>query len=119
MYGRNSAANDWTEFHYKVRVRPPPPSQLPQCIWGSAGLLQDVPFAKPLILHIRNDLFGDPVTFGTLAVSASPPSQPSQKPMGTLQPGECISIPLNGYSGVFAQPNKVESTLYCSIKASA
>jgi hypothetical protein len=108
--------DEGSQFHYKVRVRPTTPPASPQCLWGSAGLLQDIIFSKPLILHLRNDLFGEPVIFGTLVVSASPPNSPAQTPMGTLQPGECISIPLQGYSGVFASC-AVESTVYCSIKA--
>jgi hypothetical protein len=105
------ATNEGTQFRYKVRVRPSAPFQ---CLWGSAGLLQDITFPNPPILHIRNDLFGEPVTFGTQAVSGS--GQPTQTPLGTLQPGECVSISLQGYSGVYATC-KVESTVYCLIKA--
>jgi hypothetical protein len=120
MHGGSLTTNDWSQFHYKVRVRPPvPPATLLQCIWGSSGLFQDVTFDKPIVLHIRNDLFGDPVTFGTQVVSSPPSSPPNQTTIiGTLQQGECVSIPLQGYSGVFATC-AVESTVYCSIKASA
>lgn len=112
------ATNEWSPFHYKVRVRPAIPPATAQCLWGSAGLIQDITFPKPLILHISNDPFGEPVTFGTQVVSGPPPSAPTQTKIGTLQPGECVSIPLQGYSGVFATC-AVESTVYCSIRASA
>jgi hypothetical protein len=137
MYGPGLATHEWpqSQFHYKVRVRPTTPpataagarphigikprtTQPPQCLWGSAGLLKDITFPTPLILHIRNDLFGEPVTFGTQVVSGSPPSLPVQTIIGTLQPGECVSIPLQGYSAVFATC-AVESTVYCFIKGSA
>jgi hypothetical protein len=112
-----SATDEGSQFRYTVRVRPPtPPATLYQCIWGSSGLLQNIPFTKPLILHIRNDLFGEPVIFGTQVVGASPPNAPNQTKLGTLQPGECVSLPLQDYSGVFATC-AVESTVYCLIRA--
>jgi len=112
------ATNDWSEFHYKVRVRPTTPPAPPQCLWGSAGLNQDITFPKPLILHISNDPFGEPVTVGTQVVTGPPPSPPTQTTIGTLLPGERLSIPIQGYSGVFATC-AVESTVFCLIKASA
>jgi hypothetical protein len=114
MNGPSFATNEGSQFRYKVRVRPSAPSTPPQCLWGSAGLLKNIPFPNPPILHIRNDLFGEPVTFGTQVVSNSGP--PTQTTLGTLQPGECVSISLQGYSGVFAICT-VESTVYCLIKA--
>jgi hypothetical protein len=53
----------WTHPSYEVRVRGevPPFSYL----WGSRGITQNIKFAKPILLHIRNDLFGEVVTFGT------------------------------------------------------
>jgi len=116
MYGPDFANHKWSEFHYKVRVRPAAPPKPFQCIWGSAGLLQAITFPNPLILHIRNDLFGEQVTFGTQVPNA-PPAPPTQTTIGTLQPGECVSIPLQGYSGIFATC-AVESTVYCLIKGS-
>jgi hypothetical protein len=119
MYDPSLTTNEWFPLHYKVRVRPVPPPTPPQCIWGSAGLIKDIPFTTPLILHIRNDVFGEQVTFGTQQ-PGPPPNPPTQTVWGTLQPGECVSIPLQGYSGVFAYPTSgVESTVYCSIKGSA
>jgi hypothetical protein len=116
-----SLAMNQKEFHYRVRVRPIPttPPALPQCLWGSAGLAQDITFPKALILHISNDPFGEPVTFGTQVISGPPPSPPTQTTIGTLKPGECISIPIQGFSGVFAFTLAFESTVYCFIKESA
>jgi hypothetical protein len=118
MNAQMSESNELGDFHYKMRVRPTTPPAPPQCIWGSAGLLQDMSFPKPLILHIRNDLFGEPVTFGTQVVSGTPPSLPTQTTLGTLLPGECVSLQIQNISGVFATC-AVESTVYCSIKAPA
>jgi len=112
----------YSDFNYKVRVRsnPLPTAPPPQFLWGSAGLLQDITFPKPLILHIRNDLFGEPVTVGTQVVSGPPPSPPTQTPVGTLQPGECLSLPIQGYSGIYAtcETESTESTVYCLLKVS-
>jgi hypothetical protein len=85
----------WTVPSYERRVRVAPQTQPPTpptFLWGSAGIHNDITFDKPPILHIRNDLFGDVVTFGTTG------SGGVQTPIGTLQPGECVSIPLQGAS---------------------
>jgi hypothetical protein len=119
MHARSQVTNESGEFHYKVRVRPTTLPTPPQCLWGSATLLQTITFPKPLILHISNDPFGAPITFGTQVVSGPPPSPPTLTAMGTLQPGECVSIPIQGYSGVFANcAVGSESTVECLLKAS-
>ena len=61
-------------------------------LWGSAGVTENIKFDKPLLLHIRNDVFGEVITFGTMASG-------TQTTIGTLQPGECVSIPLQGVKG--------------------
>ncbi len=78
-------------------------------LWGSAGITKDIAFDKPLLLHIHNDLFGEAITFGTHKSSGG------NETIGTLQPGEFISIPLNDISGVFATCEH-ESTVCCLIK---
>jgi hypothetical protein len=95
----------WTRPSYEVRVRN---TQAPMFLWGSAGIKTDITFDKPPLLHIRNDLFGEPVTFGTQT------SNGTQTNIGTLQPGECVSIPLHGISGVFATCG-LESVVACLI----
>jgi hypothetical protein len=99
MDALTSVFDRWAHPSYERRVRPlppvtpggPPPS--PTFLWGSAGISNNINFDKPPILHIRNDLFGDIVTFGTAA------SGVVQPPIGTLQPGECVSIPLQSTRG--------------------
>jgi hypothetical protein len=81
---------DWSRPSYKVRVRGT------VYLWGSATLNENISFQKPLLLHLRNDLFGEPVTFGTQVATGA------QTTVGTLQPGQCVSIPVQGISGVFA-----------------
>ena len=85
----------WSHPSYERRVRGLPPGDpLPfTFLWGSAGITNNITFDKPPILHIRNDLFGDAVTFGTTA------SGPTRTEIGILQPGECVSIPLQGATG--------------------
>ena len=88
---------------YHVRVRGT------KYLWGSAGITQDITFSRALVFHIHNHLFGEAITFGTRLSSGD------QKNIGTLQPGECISIPLQDISGVFAQCD-LESIVACIIK---
>jgi hypothetical protein len=68
-------------------------------LWGSQGLETNLTFDKPLVLHVRNDVFGEAITFGTETTSDATKTTTT---IGTLQPGEFVSIPLQGYSGVFA-----------------
>jgi hypothetical protein len=95
---------------YEVRVRGT--ERDPTYLWGSAGITENISFDKPLVLHIRNDVFGEAITLGTQTASKA------RKTIGTLQPGECISIPVQGISGVYAicTPESNESTVACIIK---
>jgi hypothetical protein len=78
-------------------------------LWGSAGITKNIQFVKPITLHIRNDLFGEVLSFGTRVAAGT------QTTIGTLQPGECVSIPLQDISGVFATC-ALESNVGCMIK---
>src|ERR1700712_2925628 len=80
----------WHEPSYEVKVRGT------AFLWGSAGINTDITFEKPLVLHILNDLFGETVTLGTQKASHT------RQVMGTIEPGEFVSIPLQGISGIFA-----------------
>lgn len=84
------AAYSDQRWDYKVRVRGT------AYLWGSAGLGRDVTFPSPLLLHIRNDTFGEPITFGTQTAGGPLTT------LGALQPGEQFSIPIQQISGVFA-----------------
>jgi hypothetical protein len=81
-------------------------------LWGSAGVTVNVTFDKPLLLHVRNNVFGEVATLGTQVASGT------QQTVGTLQPGECLSIPIQNISGVFATC-ALETTVDCLIQASA
>ena len=87
---------------YEVRVRGT------MFLWGSAGITVDTTFDKPLMLHVRNHVFGEIVTVGT-KTAAGPLT-----PLGTLQPGECLSIQIQHISGVYATC-ALESNLDCLI----
>jgi hypothetical protein len=64
-------------------------------LWGSDGIAAN--FSWPLLLSVRNDVAGDPVTISTETVGSS-----VQSTIGTLQPGQCYTIPLLGLKGVSA-----------------
>lgn len=67
-------------------------------LWGSAGIT--VNLGVQLLLCIRVDEFGEPITIGTETTSPG-----SRKTFGVLQPGESYTIPLNGLRGVFSVCN--------------
>lgn len=101
--------HQWAHPCWEVRVRGT--SKSPMYLWGSAGITENVRFEKPLLLHVHNDVFGEAVTIGTRVAGGS------QTTLGTLQPGEAVSIPMQSISGVFAfAPNDLESTVSCLIK---
>lgn len=104
---------------YEVTVRGPGVGAGPwswpgiDFLWGSANIPNPILFDKPLILHIRNDIFGEAVTFGTLV---GPLTTGTQTPIGILQPGECISIQISNISGVYATcAPGLESVVGCII----
>ena len=113
--------DQWTRpSFYQRRVRGT--AKDPTYLWGSAGITQPIPFDTPLILHIHNDTFGEPITIQT-QTPGTPPKTAIK--YGTLQPGECVSIPLNTISGVAAIlgdgstiPVPPESTVTCAITTS-
>jgi hypothetical protein len=98
--------NEWPGFNrhrnYKVRVRGT------IYLWGSALVEQDTTFPTPPVLHIRNDQFGEEITFGTQVAAGT------QTTIGNLKPGECYSIPIQEISGVFVTC-ELESTVHCVI----
>ena len=104
---------------YEVRVRGPGVGAGPwpwpgiDFLWGSSNIPSPISLAKPLILHIRNDVFGEDITFGTLvgALSSGTKTQ-----IGILQPAECVSIQVLNISGVYATcAAGLESVVACII----
>jgi hypothetical protein len=96
----------WTQPSYEVRVRGT------MYLLGSAGITENITFDKPLLLHVRNDVLGDAVTLGTQVAAGATTT------MGTLEPGQCVSIPVQSISGVFATC-ATESVVACLIRNSA
>lgn len=94
-----------THPSYEVRVRGT------MYLWGSNGISVNTKFDKPLLLHVRNNVFGQPATLGTQVASGT------QTTVGTIQPGECFSIPIQNISGVFATC-ALETTFDCLIQES-
>ena len=90
----------WNAPTYSVKVRGL------KYLWGSAGLTKDVKFEKAFILHIANDLAGEPVKIG-MQVAAGTKTE-----LGIIQPGECVSVSVNNISGIYADCNS-ESLVHC------
>jgi hypothetical protein len=105
----------WDHLVYRIRVR-----TSAVYLWGSAGITQNMAALPSLLLHIRNDEVGEPVILGTSTANGP------QNPIGTLQPGEIYSVPLQNINGVYAlcfpnqlittKPEGQESMLTCFIK---
>lgn len=76
-------------YEYQVKVRDK------VYLWGSAGISVNLDW--PLLLSVRNDLAGDPVTISSETISGGP-----GKTLGTLLPGECYTTSLLGLRGVAA-----------------
>jgi hypothetical protein len=93
----------WTPPTYSVTVRGL------RHIWGSAGLTRDLKFEFAVILHIANDQAGEAVTIGTRVAAGA------KTDLGTLQPGEHVSLPVNNISGVYAQCVS-ESVVHCQLR---
>jgi hypothetical protein len=92
-----------THASYQVRVRGT------MYLWGSGGITADTTFDKPLLLHIRNNVFGQQILLATV-------SSGSSTPLGTLNPGECYTIAIQAMSGVTANC-ATESAVDCLIQA--
>ena len=103
-----AAIQAWDHLSYKVRVRG---SATPIYLWGSAGITQIPTLPPSLLLHIRNDEHGEVISLGTTGVNGA------TTPIGTLQPGECFSLPLQNTSGVYATC-ALDSVISCSVKHS-
>ena len=91
-------------WDYQVRVRGS------AYLWGSAGLGVDLTFDRPLVLYVRNPVFGETITLGTERANGT------RTVLGTLSPGETVAIPMQTIRGVFAQC-ALEFTVRCAIKA--
>ena len=94
---------------YNVRIQPGPAGKT--YLWGSEGLTTDIKFPSPLLLHIRNETFGEEINLGTEVASGTKAS------IGKLGPGQCVSIPIQNVSGVFATC-ALKSTVRCLITVS-
>ena len=86
---------------YRVKVRGE------KYLWGSEGVNFNMDW--PLLLTVRVDEFGEPITFGTEATNAG-----SRLTLGTLQPGEVMTIPLAKLRGVFARCD-LDTYVYCTL----
>lgn len=92
----------WNSLTYTVKVRGL------KYVWGSAGLTKDAKFEKAFILHIANNLAGEPIKIGMQIASGT------KTELGILQPGERISVSVNDISGIYADCSS-ESLVHCCI----
>lgn len=97
-------------YDYRLRVRGT------IYLWGSAEM-SPITFPKPMLLYIHNDLFGEQIIIGTQANTASSGSVVAGplEPMGKLEPGQLLTIPLQGYSGVYATC-ALKSNVRCAVR---
>ncbi len=102
MMKHRELSDYWNAPTYSVKVRGL------KYLWGSAGLSKDVNFEKAFVLHVANDLAGQPVKIGTQIASGV------KTEFGTIQPGEYVSISVNDISGIYADCN-AESLVHCLI----
>lgn len=86
-------------YQYPVRVRGK------VYVWGSADLNASLPLQ--LVLVINNNGFGD-----VARIASESPA--GTVPIGTLQPGECWTLPLQGLHRVTATCD-TDTTLMCAI----
>jgi len=77
-------------------------------LWGSAGILVNLSFDRTLHLHILNEHFGEGIAIATVVAGGA------QTALGTLGPGECVTIPLQNITGVVATCAN-ETTVKCLI----
>ncbi len=76
-------------------------------LWGSNGVLADLTW--PLLLVIHNDLRGDPIDLAS-------ENGNTETALGTLQAGECWTLPLINLRGVHATCGS-DSVVTCTILA--
>ncbi|CAG9167342.1 hypothetical protein CURE108131_04265 [Cupriavidus respiraculi] len=74
--------------------------------WGSSEIHVDLQY--PLLLVVNNDMLGDPVELRSENVAGGVTA------LGTLHPGECWTIPLEGLRGVSANCS-TDTSLACSL----
>lgn len=88
---------------YRLRVRGS------RYLWGSHGIKENLSFKDPLVLHIRNDTFGEPVTIITEKADGH------KTTIGKLKAGEHVSLQLEELSGVLAKC-ALETTVGCALR---
>ena len=74
-------------------------------LWGSRGVQQTLD--GPFYLTIHVDPFGDEVRVTTFDGS-------SDTDIGTLKPGECWTVPLNGLCGIYGYC-ETDSVVACAV----
>ena len=113
-------STQWIRPSYEVRVRGPGVGPGPwswpgiNFLWGSPNIANPIQFDKPLVLHIRNDLFGEDVTFGTLVGAADyRHKDPNWESSGLAS---AFRVQVQNVSGIYATcAQGLESVVGCII----
>jgi hypothetical protein len=113
-WGEGPSEHRWDRLSYRVRVR----STGTVALWGTlATTAPPITLPAALICHIYNDESGQPVNVGTQAGAAT--GAATETSYGILQPGGCISIPVQSISAITAFcTNNTTTTVTCCIKTS-
>jgi hypothetical protein len=93
-----------THASYEIKVRGT------MYLWGSSLITANATFANPVLLHIRNNVFGQQISLFTVSSGAA-------SSLGSLNPGECYTIAIQKMSGVYAVC-ATESSVDCLIHTS-
>ena len=91
--------------NYRVKVRGE------TYLWGGPAIQKRFEPPSPLYLHFRVDETGEPVS-----VSRKEKFDSKIEPLGSLKPGECYTIALNGVVGIIATTvDPADTYVECSI----
>lgn len=83
---------------YRVKVR------RRTFLWGGAEVIKKID-TDHLFIHFRVDETGEQIRFGVLKEAGASPDE-----LGSLRPGECYTLKLDGIIGVFASLDDPQDT---------
>ena len=81
-------------------------------LWGSDTITANMSFESPPLLHIRNFIYGNDVSFGTTDASGQ------STVLGSLKTGQCVTIKIQNIIGVFVECGaNLETVVGCVINS--
>jgi hypothetical protein len=95
-----------TDISYRMRVRGK------KYLWGGPGVTSNLEETPPLFLTIKNDDFGETISFGTSRMFGGFQEQS----LGKIEPGQTYTLILLHISGVYASQDDDRPTFVnCTI----